>query len=255
MRMRMLILPLALLVLAACGQGQRQSSAAQTSTTKFATAATTKEAAVKPLGADDDAQISRRLDVLKDYTEDQVPGAKFPEFSPFSASAGLNTAITGDPGDYTLYLSTSAQELTPHEAPLALHKATPTSTAAANEAYAKMGYQSLAGSQPQTLAGAIKAVVRRDKRATAVMWLHGKYSVTVRSTAHDLAAAKALATQVEALLAQNPLPKTETHGAVVLTVESQQGRTNLVSWREASAYYKISGHKAMTVLKLAIAIS
>lgn len=257
MRRRMLLLLLAVFLLAGCAaqSGQQGASQAATSKTTVATRETKAQAA-KKLAGDADERITKRLDVLKNYTEDQIPGVKFPTFSPFSANAGLNAAVKGDVGDYTLYLSTSTQELTPAGAPLALRKVTPTSRAEADSAYAALGYQAPNTSLDQTaLTASVKATVVRDGKATAVIWNQGRYSITVRSTAHDLAAAKALARKTEALIGQNPLPKTETHGAIVLTVESAATRVNTVSWRETSAYYKISGQKPLPVLKLAIAVS
>ncbi|MFD1439901.1 hypothetical protein [Lacticaseibacillus hegangensis] len=260
MRRIHLLLPLALLVLAAgCGQKQSQS-AVETTTVKVASAAkqtkAQKPAAAAKIAGDDDAQVTKRLNVLQAYTEKQIPGVKFPAFTPFAARDGINAAAKGDVGDYTVYFSTSSQELTPNAAPLALHKQTPTSTAEADDAYAAMAYQPVAKGQGQTgLTGDVRALLRTDAKGTSLIWDQGKYSLTVRAAAHETAAAKTFAEKIEAIVAQNPLPKTETHGAIALNLEKHSGRLNTVSWREGSAYYTISGQDAMATLKLAIAVS
>ncbi|WP_156314392.1 hypothetical protein [Lacticaseibacillus camelliae] len=249
-----------LLTVAGCGQRQSQSTD-KTTTVKFAavdTHAKTGKQASKDnsLGDTDTARVTKRLDVLARYAEDQIPGVKFPTFSPFSARAGINAVAQGDASDYTVYFSTSSQDVTPRAAPLTLHKQTPTSKAAADNSYAKLGYQALSGGQAGAkLTGGVTAVVKNDAKATAVIWHQGRYSITVQSFKHDAAAAKALAQKAEAIIAQNPLPKTETHGAIVLNVETKAGHANTVGWRETSGYYTISGHDAMAVLRLAIGVS
>lgn len=260
MRRIKLLLPLVLVLLAA-GCGQRQShSAVKTTTVKVASAAmkakVEKSAASAKIAGNDDERVTKRLDVLENYTEEQIPGVKFPAFTPFAARDGINAVAKGNVSDYTVYFSTSTQELTPHAAPLVLHKKTPTSTAEADNAYAALAYQAVSKKQRQAgLAGGVLAMLRTDEKGTSLVWDQAKYSITVQAAAHDTAAVKALAQKVEAIIAQNPLPKTESHGAIVLNVSPAAGRTNTVSWREGSAYYTISGHAAMAVLKLAIAVS
>lgn len=181
-----------------------------------------------------------------------LPGVNIPVVNPFGEDQTVKVRAQGDVANYTLFFSnkTAAQA---GEAPLQLQKITPESKVAADAAFGKINYHQLNAKLSRlALTSSVDGTVQYGDAATTIVWHIGRYSVTINSNGASAQETEQYAKKVANILANNQLPRTQSLGAINLSVGSNAGTMNSISWRETSAYFTVKGTSGLQVLRLCL---